>query len=156
MKTQYLEITDEFWSRVEPLIPAPKRDETKTYKRKPGAGRKPKSARIIFEGILYVLKTGCQWKALPKERFGSASSIHRYFMEWEEAGFFEELWKHGLAESDELEGIPWRWQSIDRMMKEYFAAEAVGRNLLRGEKNGQAPRNGGGKAWRPVVDHRYR
>ncbi|MAT75380.1 IS5/IS1182 family transposase, partial [Candidatus Poribacteria bacterium] len=33
-------------------------------------------ARKIFEGIVYLLPTGCQWKALPKERFASSSAIH--------------------------------------------------------------------------------
>jgi len=46
---------------------------------KPGNGRKPLPARQVFEGILFVLRTGIQWKALPKEQFGSASSVHRYF-----------------------------------------------------------------------------
>jgi len=35
--------------------------------------------RNILEGILYVLRTGIQWKALPKEKFGASSSIHQYF-----------------------------------------------------------------------------
>lgn len=43
---------------------------TRHYVRKPGSGRKPKEARLVFEGIVYVLRTGCQWKALPTERFG--------------------------------------------------------------------------------------
>jgi transposase len=110
MKAQSWEVTDEFWSMVEQLIPPSKRDDAKKYMRKPGAGRKPKPARLIFEGIIYVLRTGCRWKALPKERFGSPSSIHRYFLEWEEAGFFEALWRAGLAEYDELEGITWQWK----------------------------------------------
>lgn len=83
-------VTGEFWQRVEPLIP------TRTAVdgidvRKPGAGRPPKPARQVFEAIVYVLRTGCQWKALPKERFGSASAIHKRFLEWEAAGFFEAL-----------------------------------------------------------------
>src|SRR5687768_18069086 len=73
------------------------------YMRKPGAGRPPKPARQVFEAIVYVLRTGCQWKALPKERFGSASAVHKRFLEWEEAGFFETLWKAGLAEYDEID-----------------------------------------------------
>jgi transposase len=59
----------------------------KIYARKPGAGRKPKDSRLVFETIVYVLRTGCQWKALPEERFGSANAIHARFLEWEKAGF---------------------------------------------------------------------
>ncbi|APM37733.1 transposase [Clostridium kluyveri] len=38
------------------------------------------TAKFNLEAILYVLRTGVQWKALPKEKFGASSSIHRYFM----------------------------------------------------------------------------
>jgi transposase len=157
-KVQSWEVSDSFWERVEPLIPARAgRPKRKTFQRKPGAGRKPMSARVVFEGIVYVLRTGCQWKALPKARFGSASSIHKYFREWLKAGFFEALWKAGLAEYDEMEGIAWKWQSIDgAMVKAPLAQEAVGPNPTdRGKKRKQAPYPGGRK-WHPAVDHRDR
>jgi putative transposase len=80
----------------------------------------------VFEAIVYVLRTGCQWKALPRERFGSASAVHARFLEWERAGFFEALWQAGLAEYDDLQGIAWRWQSIDgATMKAPLAQEVV-------------------------------
>lgn len=90
------------------MIPLKKRCSEKKYQRKPGGGRKPMSNRRIFEGIVYVLRTGCQWKSLPIERFGSASSIHKYFREWLKAGFFLSLWHADLAEYDEMEGIVWK------------------------------------------------
>ena len=96
------DVTDEFWQRVEPLIPQRVVSPYKVYLRKPGAGRPPKPPRQVFEGIVYVLRTGCQWKALPKERFGSASAIHKRFLQWQEAGLFEALWQAGLAEYDDL------------------------------------------------------
>lgn len=65
-------------------------------------GAQAKSARLVFEAIVFVLRTGCPWKALPAERFGSASAIHARFMQWEKSGFFEALWKTGLAEYDDL------------------------------------------------------
>ncbi len=150
-------VTDAFWSRVEPLIPARKVDPKKKYLRKPGAGRPAKPARQIFEAVVYVLRTGCQWKALPKERFGSASAVHKRFLEWEEAGFFEELWKAGLCEYDDMEGIAWRWQSVDAAMVEApLAQEVVGPNPTgRGKKWEQAPRTGG-RPWRPALPHRDR
>ncbi len=40
----------------------------------------------------------------------------RYYQEWERLGFFEELWRAGLAEYDELEGIEWEWQALDGAM----------------------------------------
>ncbi len=134
------EVTDEFWKRVEPLVPVRQRPADKAYVRQSGAGRKPKDARLVFEAIVYVLRTGCQWKALPAERFGSASAVHARFMQWEQAGFFEALWQNGLAEYDELQGIAWEWQSIDgTMMKAPLAQESVGANPTdRGKKREQA------------------
>ena len=150
-------VSDEFWSRVEPLVPPRVRVVVKTYARKAGAGRPPKPARQVFEAVVYVLRTGCQWKALPKERFGSASAVHKRFLEWEKAGFFESLWKAGLAEYDQMEGIAWRWQSIDgAMFKAPMAKESVGPNPTdRGKKWEQAS-PARGRAWGPVVDHRDR
>ena len=75
-KAKAWEVTDDFWKRVEPLIPKRQRLADQTYLRKAGGGRRPKDPRLVFEGIVYVLRTGCQWKALPAERYGSASAIH--------------------------------------------------------------------------------
>ena len=44
-------------------------------------------------------------ESTPKERFGSASSVHKRFLEWESAGVFEVMWEAGLAEYDQMEGV---------------------------------------------------
>jgi transposase len=150
-------VTDELWKRVEPLLPVRVREQGRRYMRKAGGGRKPKEARLVFEGIVYVLRTGCQWKALPAERFGSASAIHMRFLEWQKAGVFEALWKAGLAEYDDMEGIAWRWQSIDgAMMKAPLAQEAVGPNPTDQEKKWKPAQPVGGRAWRPAIARRDR
>ena len=150
-------VSDAFWQRVEPLIPGRRREVAKEYVRKAGGGRKPKEARLVFEAIVYVLRTGCQWKALPTERFGSASAIHKRFLEWQKAGVFEALWKAGLAEYDDLEGIAWRWQSIDgAMMKAPLAQQAVGPNPTDLGKKWEQASPVVGRSWRPAVDHRDR
>jgi putative transposase len=135
-RVQSWEVSDELWERVEPLIPKRTRDPNRQYKRKPGGGRKPLPLRQVFAGIVYVLRTGCQWKAAPKERFGSPGSIYEYFRQWLRQGFFLTLWKAGLLEYDELKGIEWEWQSIDgAMTKAPMALESVGRNPTdRGKK----------------------
>lgn len=154
-RTQSWQVSDRFWEIVEPLVPKPRRVEGKTYQRKPGGGRKPLEPRRVFEAIAYVLRTGVQWKALPKEVFGSPSSIHAYFRKWEKEGFFQALWERGLVEYDDLAGIAWEWQAIDgAMVKAPMAQESVGPNPTdRGKKRQQAPR-ADGRAWRPVVDRR--
>jgi putative transposase len=87
---QSWEVTDELWARAAPLIPQSKRSRKKKYKRKAGGGRKPLEPRQVFAGIVFVLRTAIQWKALPKT-FGASSSIHSYFQEWRKAGFFKAL-----------------------------------------------------------------
>ncbi len=150
-------VSDELWAEVAPVIPKPKREKKRRYRRKPGGGRKPLDPRRVFEGIVYVLRTGCQWKALPEERFGSASSIHKYFRLWVGTGVFKRLWRKGLAEYDDLEGIAWRWQSLDgAMVKAPLAQEAVGPNPTdRGKKREQA-QSTRRRAWDPAVNSRQR
>jgi len=154
---QSWEVSEAFWAQVEPLIPRPRRNPRQRYRRKAGGGRQPIPARRVFEGIVYVLRTGCQWKALPTARFGSPSALPRYFQEWERAGVFEALWTQGLAEYDDLEGIAWRWRSLDSSTtKAPLARDAVGPNPTdRGKKWDQAA-SVGRRAWRPAVPHRDR
>jgi transposase len=151
------EVSDEFWAVVEPLIPARRRPSGRKYRRKPGGGRKPLLPRVVFAGIVYVLRTGIQWKALPKSQFGSPSSVHAYFRAWEKAGLFQKLWAKGLAEYDEMAGIAWEWQSIDgATLKAPLAQESVGPNPTdRGKKWKQAA-SARRRSWRPVVDRRHR
>ena len=141
---------------VEPLIPVRQRPTDQKFLRKPGGGRKPMPARTIFSAIVYVLRTGCQWKALPRE-FGSASAVHKHFQHWQAAGFFTKLWRAGLAEYDQMEGVAWNWQSIDGAMgKAPLAKECVGPNPTdRGKKWTQAQRSHR-RAWRPALDSRQR
>src|SRR5450631_3792254 len=152
------EVSDEFWRRVEPLVPERLgRLRKKKFRRKPGGGRKPKGARTVFEAIMYVLRTGCQWKALPKERFGSPSAIHTHFMRWMYAGFFVSIWRTGLAEYDEMEGIAWHWQGIDgSMSKALLAQETAGRNPTDREKKRKQTSYPSGRAWSPLIDSRNR
>ena len=149
-------VSDAFWAKVEPLIPVPQRSVDRVYLRKPGGGRKPMPPRQIFSAIVYVLRTGCQWKALPRE-FGSPSAVHLHFQKWQQAGFFVRLWRAGLAEYDEMEAIAWNWQSIDGAMhKAPLATECVGPNPTdRGKKWAQTKPTGR-RDWGPAIARRQR
>ena len=155
---QSWEVSDGLWSRVERLLPRrdPRAERRHRFRRRPGGGRKPISPRAIFAAIVYVLRTGCQWRALPKS-FGSASAIHHHFQQWRRQGFFVRLWRAGLAEYDEMEGIAWEWQSLDGTQgKAPLAQEAVGDNPTdRGKKRNQA-QSARGRPWRPALAYRRR
>lgn len=73
---------DELWERVEPLLPRRRKSRK--------GGRPPLPYRQVLDGIFYVLRTGCQWKAAPAE-FGSGSSLHRYFQRWVKRGIFQKV-----------------------------------------------------------------
>jgi transposase len=62
-------IPDELWDEIRVILPPEKPDRT--------IGRPIVPFRKILDGILYVLRTGCQWKMLPKKEYGSASTCHR-------------------------------------------------------------------------------
>jgi transposase len=152
------EVSDAFWERVEPLIPQrPIRVGKRKYARKPGGGRKPKAPREVFQAIMYVLRTGCQWKALPRELFGSASAIHKRFLEWEQAGFFSAFWRARLAEHDEMEGIAWRWQSFDGALLEAPPTrQSVGPRPTDRRKKWRQANAVGRRQWGPAIDRRVR
>jgi putative transposase len=129
-----LEITDEFWNAIKDLIPKTERNPNKIYKRTPRAGLlEPRKA---LEAIFYVTRTGIQWKALPNDQFGAASSVHWYFMLWAQAGVFQKMWEAGLEHYDEIQGINWTWLSVDGCMtKAPLAMESVDPNPTDRGKN---------------------
>lgn len=101
------EIRDELWNKIESLLP----DE----KPKKKSGRPRMDDRQALTAMLYVLRTGCQWNALPRS-LGASSTVHDRFRQWVEDEFFQRLWQAGLAEYDTLKGLDWEWQSIDGAM----------------------------------------
>ena len=131
-------IPDTLWERMEPLLP--KRKRRRRY-----PGRKPLEWRRVMDGIFYVLRTGCQWKAAPRE-FGSGSSLHRYFQQLVAAGLFERLWKLALEEYDALKGIQWEWQSIDGAMT---------KAPLGGEKNRAQSHGSGQVGYQAIPAYRW-
>ena len=115
------------------------------YQKSPKGGQPRNDLRMVADGIFYVLRTGCQWKAAPKE-FGSGSSLHRYFQDWVEAGVFRKLWKASLLEYDELQGIQWNWQSVDGAMT---------KSPLGGEKNREKPNRSWQAGNQAIGAHRW-
>lgn len=69
-----------------------------------------------MEGILFVLRTVCQWNALNATGICSSSTAHRRFLEWVEAGVFEHFWQGGVLKYDELKRVDWSWLSMDGAM----------------------------------------
>ena len=77
------EIPDVLWNRIIPLLPSYKR-------RKKKVGRPRMNDRKAMSAIFYVLRTGCQWNALPRS-LGASSTVHDRFQEWRKAGVFKRM-----------------------------------------------------------------
>ena len=81
-----------------------------------GGGRPRTPDRDCADAIFYVLRTGCQWRALDETELVPHSTAHDRFQEWAEAGVFLKLWQAGVEQFDELQGIEWEWLSMDGAM----------------------------------------
>lgn len=123
-KSALFRCPDELWEKLEPLIPV----HVNTHRF--GGGRPRVPDRTCMDGIFFVLRTGCQWKALDETGICSGSTAHTRFQSWVQSGVFLELWKAGLQEYDEGKGLDWEWLSMDG---------ALTKAPLAGEKSGQEP-----------------
>ena len=129
------QIPNSLWSEIEtilPVLPAKKK-----------AGRPRMPDRQAMTAIFYLLRTGCQWKALPRS-LGAPSTVHDRFQAWVAAGVFQKLWQIGVQEYDVNEGLDWEWQALDGAMTK----APLGREKNRpqshrsGQERGQTERVG--------------
>lgn len=73
--------------------------------------------------IFYVLRTGCQWKALAQTNLCAGSTAHNRFQEWLKAGVFLKCWQTGVERFDELRGIDFIIDGTERRRQRPQAAE---------------------------------
>jgi putative transposase len=125
-------LSERFWSLARRLIPKPARVHPL------GGGRPRVPDRRVLAAIFFVLRTGCQWKALDETGIVSGSTAHRRFQEWVRAGFFFRLWRVAAQRYDEVRGIDWRWLSVDGCLTKapLSRSEVVGRNPTDRGKQG--------------------
>ena len=93
-----LEVSDELWKRMEPLIlelDPPK--ET---------GRPRANPRNIVDAIIFRIRTGCQWNHIPRV-YGDDSTIHRTFQHWVDLGLFLKKWALLVEECEALGLVDW-------------------------------------------------
>ncbi len=130
-------IPADLWEEYRALLPLQKAAGT--------PGRPVVPFRRVLDGILPVLRTGCQWKAVSPE-FGSGSTCHRRFQEWIADGTWERLWADQLGRYDAEQGSGWDWQSAD---------SATVPSPLGGDETGPHPTNRGKRGTkRPVLTDR--
>lgn len=119
---------DELWELLAPILGPDKR---------PGSvGRPATPARLIFDAIIYVLRTGCQWQAIPRDEYAPGSTVHGRFTKWVREGKFLQAWKVLLTYYDKKVGIGWKWQALDGVItKAPLGGQATGPSPVdRGKK----------------------
>ena len=111
-------ITDSMWNEIKDLIP------NKISK----VGRPLFSSRKTLEGVFYVLKTGTQWKMLPR-KFGAPSTIHGKFRYWIKIGVFKKIMDRSRFLYEKSFDKPRTWFAIDASYsKAPLSSEFGGRN----------------------------
>ena len=98
------EVDDKLWTIIEPIL-------LDFWPRK-RTGRPPACWRRCLNGIIYQMRSGCQWNKLPKI-FGDDSTAHRWFQRWSEGGVLEKIWAILVEDCNELRGVEWKWQAAD-------------------------------------------
>ena len=87
------DLTDAEWALIEPHMPAVKR-----------LGRpRETELRAVVDAILYIARTGCQWRMLPKD-FPPFTTVQGYFYDWRDNGLFENINFHLLLQAREAAG----------------------------------------------------
>lgn len=101
------EISDDLWDVIRPILEG--------YWPKKATGRKVANWRLILNGIIFRLRSGCQWDQLPT-RFGPKSTVHDWFQRWNKDGVMEKILAQLIEECEDLSGVYWAWQSADGAM----------------------------------------
>ena len=114
------ELPDELWARIEPIL---------AERYPPAATGRPRAdLRRVLDGVIFRLRSGCQWNQLP-ERFGSDSTVHGWFQRFAADGVLEQIWACLVEACDELGAVCWEWQAVDGVMgKSRFCGGARGPN----------------------------
>jgi putative transposase len=115
------EVPDALWERVLPIL-----QEFWPARR---TGRHHADWRKALNGILFRMRSGCQWEQLPR-KFGPKSTVHDWFQRWCQGGVMQRIWEELVKECDELGAVDWRWQSADA---------CLGKARFGGKKGGQEP-----------------
>jgi transposase len=87
------DLTDAEWALIEPLIPPAER----------GGRPRKTDVREVMNAVRYVLRTGCQWRQLPKD-FPPRSTVYSYFWEWSRYGVLDRIHHALLVACREAEG----------------------------------------------------
>lgn len=107
-----------------------------TYDPPPPMGRPRIDPRKALDGIIFRMRTGCQWNHLPKE-FGDAASIHRTWQRGDALGLFAKLWAMRVRACHDLDGVDGQWQAADGQLAKARGVPKKGRKTKPSAKTPQ-------------------
>jgi transposase len=96
------ELTDDQWTKIEPLLPP----------EKPPIGKPNLPHRRVLNGILWRVRTGAPWRDLP-ERYGNWQTVYSRFRRWQLAGIWDRVLAALQAEADARGDLDWSLHFLD-------------------------------------------
>ena len=87
------EITNEQWKRIENLLPQPHI----------GKGRPAKDNRTMLNGMMWIARSGAQWRELP-EKYGPWQTVYSKYRKWNDEGVLEKVFR-ALSEDSDMENL---------------------------------------------------
>ncbi len=113
-----MDLTDQQWSILQPLIPEPPR-------RADGRGRPWADNRKLLDSMLWILRTGARWEDPPR-RYSTKSTCHRRFQDWVEKGVFEEILAALADDTEERGGLDLSERFVDATFACFASAKKGG------------------------------
>ena len=96
---------DALWKLIAPILGPDKPPGT--------VGRPATPNRVLFDAMIFVLRSGCQWQVIPRATYAPGSTVHGRFRQWVQQGVFVQAWQTLLHYYDKHVGIAWKWQALD-------------------------------------------
>lgn len=87
------EVTNEQWKRIENLLPQPQT----------GKGRPAKDNRTMLNGMMWIARSGAQWRELP-EKYGPWQTVYSKYRKWNDEGVLERVFR-ALSEDCDMENL---------------------------------------------------
>src|SRR5262249_52927159 len=109
------------WEKIRPIL-------SEFWPKKP-TGRRTADWRAALNGVIFRMRTRCQWEQLPR-KFGPNSPVHHWVQRRCAGGHRGRVWAAVVEGCEELGAVDWQWQSADA---------ALGKARFGGEKGGEKP-----------------
>ena len=123
---------DALWHRIAPILGPDKPPGT--------VGRPATPNRILFDALIFILRSGCPWQALPRPAYPPGSTVHGRFRQWVKQSVFLRAWQTLLHYYDREVGMAWKWQALDGVITKAPSRSRPSPNCLLPSNRAAKPR----------------